>query len=242
MHARYNGRNHPTIFIISATLTPVECKSAVLVLFAMVIDIESHDAQPVPGVDIGMDSSVVPLGDFGYSLAQTIDYFYSSVEDTYIAGKIACANVLSDLYALGVTRCHNTLVVMAASTKLTEQQRDIVVPLLIKGIKVGSAPTAVKPKMPDNAQHGDVLVLTKPLGTQVAVNVHQWREKPERRAQLGKAGISEEDVRRVYVRAVDCMARLNLNGAWLMHKHGCHGATDVTGFGLLGHAQNLVQV
>ncbi|KAK8772279.1 hypothetical protein V5799_024478, partial [Amblyomma americanum] len=68
---------------------------------------------------------------------------------------------------------------------------------------------------PDNAQHGDVLVLTKPLGTQVAVNVHQWREKPERRAQLGKAGISEEDVRRVYVRAVDCMARLNLNGSVL---------------------------
>ncbi|XP_077501560.1 inactive selenide, water dikinase-like protein [Amblyomma americanum] len=96
-------------------------------------------------------------------------------------------------------------------------------------------------KRPDNAQPGDVLVLTKPLGTQVAVNAHQWLEKPERRAQLDKAGISEEDVRRVYVRAMDCMARLNLN-ARLMHKHGCHGATDVTGFSLLGHAQNLVQV
>ncbi|XP_077501697.1 inactive selenide, water dikinase-like protein [Amblyomma americanum] len=80
-----------------------------------------------------MDSSGVPLGDSGYSLVQTIDYFYPSVEDPYIAGKIACANVLSDLYALGMTRCDNVLMVMAVSTKLTEKQRDIVVPLLIRG-------------------------------------------------------------------------------------------------------------
>lgn len=219
-------------------------------------------------IDIGMDSSVVPLGDSGFSLVQTIDYFYPSVEDPYIAGKIACANVLSDLYALGVTRCDNMLMVMAVSTKLTEKQRDIVVPLLIKGIKdlaeeagtrvtggqtvlnpwpmIGGVASAVCRESeiisPDNAQAGDVLVLTKPLGTQVAVNAHQWLEKPERRAQLDKAGITEEDVRRVYFRAMDCMARLNLTGAQLMHKHGCHGATDVTGFGLLGHAQNLVQV
>lgn len=219
-------------------------------------------------IDIGMDSSVVPLGDSGYSLVQTIDYFYPSVEDPYIAGKIACANVLSDLYALGVTRCDNMLMVMAVSTKLTEKQRDIVVPLLIKGIKdlaeeagtrvtggqtvlnpwpmIGGVASAVCRESdiisPDNARAGDVLVLTKPLGTQVAVNAHQWLEKPERRAQLDKAGISEEDVQRVYFRAMDCMARLNLTGARLMHKHGCHGATDVTGFGLLGHAQNLVQV
>ncbi|KAK8768595.1 hypothetical protein V5799_014941 [Amblyomma americanum] len=84
---------------------------------------------------IGMDSSVVPLGDSGYSLVQTIDYFYPSVEDPYIAGKIACANVLSDLYALGVTRCDNVLMITASSTKLTEKQRDIVVPLLIRGVK-----------------------------------------------------------------------------------------------------------
>ncbi|XP_077501774.1 inactive selenide, water dikinase-like protein isoform X2 [Amblyomma americanum] len=181
--------------------------------------------------------------------------------------------------------------VMAASTKLTQKQRDIVVPLLIRGVKdlaeqagtmVTGGQTMLNPwpmiggvassvcreseiisgalrcgslealnatrlfsfegekrpsdKRPDNAQPGDVLVLTKPLGTQVAMNAHQWLEKPERHAQLDKAGISE-DVRRVYLRAIDFMARLNLNGARLMHKHGCHGATDVTGFGLLGHTR-----
>lgn len=42
--------------------------------------------------------------------------------------------------------------------------------------------------------------------------------------------------------AVESMSTLNKNGAQLMKKYGCHGATDVTGFGLLGHAENLVTV
>ena len=42
--------------------------------------------------------------------------------------------------------------------------------------------------------------------------------------------------------AVESMSTLNKNGAHLMKKYGCHGATDVTGFGLLGHADNLVAV
>ncbi|XP_077507084.1 inactive selenide, water dikinase-like protein [Amblyomma americanum] len=94
-------------------------------------------------------------------------------------------------------------------------------------------------KRPDNAQPGDVLVLTKPLGTQVAVNAHQWLEKPERRAQLDKAGISEEDVRRVYVRAMDCMARLNLNGAAALSgacdPHAAHHSQGSCPVGRQGH-------
>ncbi|XP_077522037.1 inactive selenide, water dikinase-like protein [Amblyomma americanum] len=185
-----------------------------------------------------MDSSGVPLGDSGYSLVQTIDYFYPSVEDPYIAGKIACANVLSDLYALGMTRCDNVLMVMAVSTKLTEKQRDIVVPLLIRGSQGRIGPCCshgcLSELMPDNAQPGDVLVLTKPLCTQVAVNAHQWLEKPERHAYL-LAAHGKGDSDNLATNIKDCRARL-------MHKHGCHGATGVTGFGLLGHTQNLVQM
>ena len=44
-----------------------------------------------------------------------------------------------------------------------------------------------------------------------------------------------------YARAMDSMARLNRTTARLMHKYNAHGATDVTGFGLLGHAQNLAR-
>jgi hypothetical protein len=46
------------------------------------------------------------------------------------SGKIACANVLSDLYAMGVTECDNMLMLLAVSTKMTEKERDVVIPLV----------------------------------------------------------------------------------------------------------------
>jgi selenide,water dikinase len=46
------------------------------------------------------------------------------------SGKIACSNVLSDLYAMGVTECDNMLMLLAVSTKMTEKERDVVVPLV----------------------------------------------------------------------------------------------------------------
>lgn len=92
--------------------------------------------------------------------------------------------------------------------------------------------------VPDNAVVGDVLVLTKPLGTQVAVNANQWLDQPERWNRI-KLVVSEEDVRKAYHRAMDSMARLNRTAARLMHKYNAHGSTDITGFGLLGHAQTL---
>lgn len=64
---------------------------------------------------------------------------------------------------------------------------------------------------PDNAVVGDVLVLTKPLGTQVAVNAHQWLDQPERWNRI-KLIVSEDDVRKAYQRAMDSMARLNRIG------------------------------
>lgn len=53
------------------------------------------------------------------------------------SGKIACANVLSDLYAMGVTECDNMLMLLGVSTKMTEKERDVVVPLMMRGFKVG---------------------------------------------------------------------------------------------------------
>ena len=54
---------------------------------------------------------------------------------TILSGKIACANVLSDLYAMGVTECDNMLMLLAVSTKMTEKERDVVVPLMMRGFK-----------------------------------------------------------------------------------------------------------
>ena len=50
-----------------------------------------------------------------------------------LKGKIACANVLSDLYAMGVSECDNMLMLLGVSNQLTQKQRDVVTPLVIKG-------------------------------------------------------------------------------------------------------------
>lgn len=61
---------------------------------------------------------------------------------------------------------------------------------------------------------GDVLVLTKPLGTQVAVNTHQWLDIPDRWNRV-KLVVSEEDVQKAYQRAMDSMARTNRIGNFI---------------------------
>lgn len=73
---------------------------------------------------------------------------------------------------------------------------------------------------PDCAVVGDVLVLTKPLGTQVAVNAHQWLDQPERWNRI-KLVVSEDDVRKAYQRAMDSMARLNKTGVCKFSKSKC---------------------
>lgn len=207
---------------------------------------------------------MLPTRHEGIYLVQTTDFFYPLVEDPYMQGKIACANVLSDLYAMGVSECDNMLMLLGVSQKLTRKQRDVVTPLIIQGfsdlceeagtscnggqsvinpwfIIGGVASSVCKTSdviMPNEAVEGDVLVLTKPLGTQIAVNAHQWIEQPTWWDRI-KHVVTEEQVREAYEAAMFSMAHLNKIGAQLMHKYGAHGATDVTGFGILGHARNL---
>ena len=53
-----------------------------------------------------------------------------------LIGRITCANVLSDLYAMGVTECDNMLMLLTVSSKMTEKERDVVIPLIMSGFKV----------------------------------------------------------------------------------------------------------
>lgn len=103
-------------------------------------DYTSHDDQfmhmAIPRIGIGLDCSVTPLRHGGLCLVQTTDFFYPIVDDPYMMGKIACANVLSDLYAMGVIECDNMLMLLAVSTKMTEKERDVVIPLIMRGFKV----------------------------------------------------------------------------------------------------------
>lgn len=215
---------------------------------------------------IGMDCSIRPTKFKDIFLVSTTDFFYPLIEDPYVQGKIACANVLSDLYALGVVDCDNMLMLLATSSDMPLPDRDVCTKLLIKGFNdlaleagtsVTGGQTVVNPWpviggvamstqkeegfiRPENAVPGDVLILTKPIGIQVAVNAHQWLEIPEKWARIDDV-VTREQVIDTYEFAAKHMSRLNKNGAILMHKYGAHGATDVTGFGLMGHANNLAK-
>lgn len=154
---------------------------------------------------------MTPVRHGGLCLVQTTDFFYPLVDDPYMMGKIACANVLSDLYAMGVTECDNMLMLLGVSTKMTEKERDVVIPLIMRGFKDsaleagttvtggqtvvnpwctigGVATTVCQPNeyiVPDNAVVGDVLVLTKPLGTQVRIFFVVSRSCDDRGLNLG---------------------------------------------------------
>ncbi|NXD04370.1 SPS1 dikinase, partial [Certhia familiaris] len=187
-------------------------------------------------------------------------------------GRIACANVLSDLYAMGVTECDNVLMLLSVSQRMTEEVTgagdtggtwghtsecgvwghgagfgDMGRGLGTwggvwgRGAGFGDRPcpmlTPALPR-PDSAVPGDVLVLTKPLGTHMAVTAHQWLDIPERWNKI-KLVVTREEVELAYQEAVSSMATLNRTAAGLMRAFGAHAATDVTGFGVLGHARAL---
>jgi len=202
-------------------------------------------------------------------MISTMDYFYPSVDDPFVQGQIGACNVLSDMYAMGVYNIDSVLMILASSLEIQDIKiRDIVTRRMIEGfsdlckrasVEVTGGQTVFNPWpiiggtamsccaanefiMPVHAVPGDVLILTKPLGTQVAVNVNVWLQCPER-PNWAKAQeiMNLEQAYSAYDKAVESMTRLNLNAAKLMHKYGAHAATDVTGFGIIGHSRNLAK-
>ncbi|KAL5285130.1 hypothetical protein ACFFRR_007083 [Megaselia abdita] len=218
-----------------------------------------------------MDCAIVPLKRYpDLNLIETVDFFYPLVDNPFLMGKIAFANVVSDLCSIGVTKIDHVNILISSPTEFTEEERDIILPLLLKGIaehansikvkfsliKVslnpwciigGIASTVCKVDEivpPVGAKAGNVLILTKPIGTQLATSVFNWMDKKANQYEALKSEWNSEDsleeaIKKVYARAIKSMSHLNHNGAVLMHKYGATSATDVTGFGLIGHAQNL---
>lgn len=227
---------------------------------------EAAKINNTPLIGIGLDSSVIPIKGTNYSLLQTCDYFYPLVDDPVEMGRITCANVVSDLYAMGVVQIDSLQLIMKVSSQMTEKENKVIMPLIIKGFKqaaaearckvtqatilenpyctIGGVATALCTPdefiIPENAQSGDVLVLTKALGTQIACNAHHWIDVPEKWEKI-KNIVKKEDLDSVLAQATKSMARLNRVAAILMHKYNAHCSTDVTGFGILGHANNLTK-
>lgn len=227
---------------------------------------KSKETSSQPHIGIGLDSAVIPIKGTDCFLIQSCDYFYPIVDDPFMMGKITCANVLSDVYAMGVTNIDSLQIIVKNSSQMTENEIKVIVPLLHKGFMSAASEAGCKVNffniienpwctiggiassvclsdefiMPENAEPGNVLVLTKPLGTQIACSAHHWIDIPEKWEKI-KNIIKEEDLIVLLKQAMSSMARLNKVAASLMHKYNVKCCTDVTGFGILGHANNLVK-
>ncbi|XP_043665203.1 inactive selenide, water dikinase-like protein [Vespula pensylvanica] len=214
------------------------------------------------------DTSVTKLDHLDLYLVETSNLLNPIIDDPYLMGKIACSSVLSGIYALGIAKVTNIRLFLGISNRIEINDRNIVMSMVIRGFKDtaktagtlvrgcqiignpwsswigGTASTVCTHQQelvpPDGATIGDVIVLTKPLGTTLAITLYQWMEQPEKRARL-LLTVNEEDVKRAYCRAVDSMTRTNRVAAILMRKYNAHAACEVSSYGILGHAELLVR-
>jgi selenide,water dikinase len=204
------------------------------------------DPNLLVGTETHDDAGVYKLTE-EIALVQTIDFFPPVVNDPYIYGQIAAANSLSDVYAMGgvpktamnlvgypddkldldwlgriieggAERCRTAGAVIVGGHTVRDAE-----------IKFGYAVTGIihpqRVLTNASARPGDKLVLTKALGTGFVTTAH-------------RADACPEDVFRA---AVAGMVQLNDIGRDAMLEVGAHSATDVTGFGLAGHAFEMAQ-
>jgi selenide,water dikinase len=197
------------------------------------------------GFETSDDAAVYVLDD-ETALLLTVDFFTPIVDDPYDFGRITAANALSDVYAMG-GRPLTAMNLVAFPCSLGP---DVVVEVLRGGADVCREAGALvvgghtiddnEPKFglsvlgvvhPDRvirnigAEPGDVLVLTKPLGTGII-------------GTALKRGLEDEASART---VIESMATLNRAAAEAMQEVGVHAATDVTGFGIVGHLHEMLE-
>ena len=197
------------------------------------------------GFETGDDAAVYRLTD-DLCVVQTVDFFPPIVDDPYQFGAIAAANALSDVYAMGGTPllalntvCFPEDLPISILSEILRGGADVAAEagVLIAGghtirdpePKYGLAVTGTV--RPDrlvtnaNAQPGDQLVLTKPIGTGI----------------IATAAKGDGTDAATLDGAVSMMRRLNREASEAMLAVGPHAATDVTGFGLAGHLTSMMQ-
>jgi selenide, water dikinase len=204
------------------------------------------------------NSSAVKITD-NLAVLNTLDFFTPMVDEPEIQGRIAGSNVTSDIYALAVTNIVSVLSIMA----FPENMPDELAVGMLKGFGdfcremgapvvgghtirnpwpiIGGAATGVskidKIVYTKGAQVGDRLFLTKPLGIAPAMAAYRLRKEEQGRELLKE--IPEDLVEIAVVEAIEGMIASNKPVAEAMQKVPVHAATDVTGFGLKGHAANM---
>ncbi len=191
------------------------------------------------------DAGIYRIAD-NQALVQSVDFFTPIVDDPYTFGQIAAANSLSDLYAMGAkpltalniicfpASCHplevmesilrggydkvmeaEAVVIGGHSVEDTEPKYGLAVTGLVDPQKIVTGSGAVP---------GDVLVLTKPLGTGIIATAVKGEMISSREASLSIRG----------------MAELNDDASKAMIEAGASAATDITGFGFLGHLHEML--
>ncbi len=202
------------------------------------------DPNLLVGTDHFDDAGVYKL-DETTALVLTLDFFPPLVDDPYQFGRIAAANSLSDVYAMGGRPISALNIVGFPDDELPLEilgeilrggaERVTAAKAVTAGghsvrdaeIKYGLSVTGVvHPDQiwtNDGAKVGDVLVLTKPIGSGILTSA----------AKLGKIPIDDLQ------QAVDVMTDLNAAACEAAQKIGVRGVTDITGFGLVGHASEM---
>jgi selenide,water dikinase len=198
------------------------------------------------GISTGDDAGVFRLRD-DLAVVNTIDFFTPVVDDPFTYGQIAAANALSDVYAMGGTPQTALNVVCWPQSGLP---REMLAQVLLGGsekareagvfvvgghsvadeeVKYGMAVTGIiDPRRiirNVGARPGDALLLSKPLGTGILMTAFK-RDR-----------LSID----YYTAAVRWMAELNATAARMMLEYEVHAATDITGFGLAGHATKMAE-
>jgi selenide,water dikinase len=202
--------------------------------------------QLMVGIETSDDAAVWKLND-SQALIATTDFFMPIVDDPYDFGRIAATNAISDVYAMGGTPIMALAIVAMPSAQLPVEVigrvraggqaacTDAGIPIAgghtidsvepIYGLVVMGLVHPDRVRRNADARDGDVLVLGKPLGVGVL-------SAALKKGKLDDAG---------YARLLDTTTRLNKPGSHLADLPGVHAITDVTGFGLAGHALEMAR-
>jgi selenide,water dikinase len=192
------------------------------------------------------DAAVLDMGN-GTALISTTDFFMPIVDDPYNFGRIASANAISDVYAMGGKPILAIAILGWPINKLSPEVAQRVIdgsrsicleagislagghsidsPEPIFGLAVNGIVDVKNIKQNNKAQEGDVLFLTKPLGVGILTTAE-------------KKGLLKPEHKNV---AANQMMQLNKVGELLGKSGAIHAMTDVTGFGLLGHLTEMAE-
>jgi selenide,water dikinase len=204
------------------------------------------DPNLLVGFETGDDAGVYRLTD-ELALVQTVDYITPVVDDPFLYGQVAAANSISDVYAMGgrpltamnlcnfpaknIDKASLRKILEGGFSKIKEAGATLVGGHTVRDdeLKYGLSVTGlINPRRiltNAAARPGDHLVLTKPIGTGVIITGY-------------RRGLVSDDL---LLRAVTWMAALNRTACETMLEFDAHSCTDITGFGLSGHALGMAK-